>query len=799
MAALIFTLSLGGGAHAQIRKEDNFDTLDQTTSWVGGAAPGSGDIAQWDNQLSGSITADLGADLSWQGIRILNPAGVVGITGVNPNLLTLGAAGIDMGAATQNLTLSSGLVLGSAQTWNIALNRTLQISSAGVGSISGTGPLTIQGPGRVRLGGLASTYTFTGGITLNHGTGLTDLTVVPGGAGLITNANLIFDMAAVLPAGTGLNFSTPALTSSGGGTVHSIGGARTGSGTPAWVQSSALNIQAGNLSYTQSRGSSARVINQISAIARSVGGTVNFRDVLNSDGGGNANTGGYRTPSTATVMINGIVPYITYTRSTAASSSATTGTSWFASAGTSNNGSNYAAFTASTATSLGTDTQNSTVVTDVDFTGLPAAVVNSIRFNDPAARTVTIDPLQPLTIGAGAILVTNNGSADHTITGGKLLGGNPGSGSANDLIIHQHNSTSTFTIASEIADNLTPTALTKTGAGKLAITGTASYTGPTFVNGGTLLVNGSLNTTPSVTVHRGGTLGGSGSVPVGATIQGTLAPGVGIGNLATGPLAFAAGATLAFEVETGSVTADKAIVTGGVTTSGGAVNLTLSDPGSSVELPVGTKLTLVDYSTTWPGTDLLTYQGATVANLSTIAFGANIYTVNYNDAAIDGTALTLTAISTPYKEWINGYLAELPAPADREETADPDQDGRDNFVEFALNGNPSDASDGRGGLAFSTSDTSDAGTQPDLSLTLAVRNNAILGVGPNGSATLSVDGLVYIIEASQDLVNWTSPVSQVTAIPLDPAPAAGWTSRTFQVTDSNNLPDKRFIRVRIVK
>ena len=134
MAALIATLTFAAPAGAEVtpvRKEDNTDGLDQVTSWVGGAAvPGIADIAQWDNQLSGANTSDLGAtSSSWLGIKVLNPPGAVGITGTSPSTLTLGASGIDLSAATQNLTIGAPLVLGGAQPWSVASGRTVTINT----------------------------------------------------------------------------------------------------------------------------------------------------------------------------------------------------------------------------------------------------------------------------------------------------------------------------------------------------------------------------------------------------------------------------------------------------------------------------------------------------------------------------------------------------------------------------------------------------------------------------------------------------------------------------------------------
>lgn len=110
-------------------KLDNLDDLNLATSWFGGAIPSSADVATWDSTVTGANSTVLGANQNWGGIAITSPGGAVTIGGANT--LTLGTSGIDMSAATQNLTISSNLTLESGvQTWNVATGRTLTISSA---------------------------------------------------------------------------------------------------------------------------------------------------------------------------------------------------------------------------------------------------------------------------------------------------------------------------------------------------------------------------------------------------------------------------------------------------------------------------------------------------------------------------------------------------------------------------------------------------------------------------------------------------------------------------------------------
>jgi autotransporter-associated beta strand protein len=104
------------------------------------------------------------------------------------------------------------------------------------------------------------------------------------------------------------------------------------------------------------------------------------------------------------------------------------------------------------------------------------------------------------------------------------------------------------------------------GSGKTVLTGASTYTGPTFVNNGTLSVNGSI--TSSVFVNAGGTLGGNGSVgPTTILAGGALSPGNSVGTITVnGNLAFNTGAL--YFVEVFGNTADRTNVTGTATLAG---------------------------------------------------------------------------------------------------------------------------------------------------------------------------------------------------------------------------------------
>ena len=93
-------------------KDNNTNALNLGSSWLddgglGDITPGTppGHVAVWNNTVAAANTTDLGGNLSWAGIRIASPGGVVTVRHAAGQTLTLGASGIDMSAATQNLVV----------------------------------------------------------------------------------------------------------------------------------------------------------------------------------------------------------------------------------------------------------------------------------------------------------------------------------------------------------------------------------------------------------------------------------------------------------------------------------------------------------------------------------------------------------------------------------------------------------------------------------------------------------------------------------------------------------------------
>lgn len=155
---------------------------------------------------------------------------------------------------------------------------------------------------------------------------------------------------------------------------------------------------------------------------------------------------------------------------------------------------------------------NLTVTNGVRF-AVPHATADRWQIDAPSGRGFTV----------GAILIAPELGADRVImTGTGFLRGSNNQ-AAGGLIVHQHNPAADFEVAVGIinySSSFTP--LTKTGSGTLLLSAACYYTGPTYVQDGTLLVRADNSAaTGPLSVHAPAVLGGTGIIG-GAT---TILPG----------------------------------------------------------------------------------------------------------------------------------------------------------------------------------------------------------------------------------------------------------------------------------
>ena len=274
-----------------------------------------------------------------------------------------------------------------------------------------------------------------------------------------------------------------------------------------------------------------------------------------------------------------------------------------------------------------------------------------------------------------------------------------------------------------------------------------------------------------------------------------------------------------------SVSSGNVILTvtgGGGATAPAAPTITSITPGNA-QLSVaftagsdgGSAITSYKYSTDG-GATFLTRQTGTTASPLVITTASSDGTTplangtSYNiqikavNAIGDGTATASTA-TTPqstYGNWMNAYYPTQSDP-NRALTADPDSDGQPNFLEFALDSNPSSGSSL--GKAFVKMATVGVDTNV-LTLSVAVRDNAaaFAAVGNNQEAVDAIDSLTYLIEASTTLTTWgttvVTPVTGTDATTIQaslPSLDSDWSYKTFRTAGTAGSPPANFIRVMV--
>lgn len=590
--ATIFVSLAGHAAAAEIVRDNTgaatlptpVANLSDPLAWVGGVIPGANDIAVWNNTVAtgANTVATLGSDMTWDGIKVVNPAAVVVINAGNTLTLDGGAGsgtGIDLSAATQNLTITAPLVLAGNQTWNVGTGRTVAING-NTAFNQGSSAITQNGVGTVLFNTslIAGQGIGTGTFIVNRGT----LQVTSPSQPNIAGQNFL-GHPSILSPGTALVM--------GGGTFHTQTGDRVGD---FFQNFASLTLQSGGNVMTQGRGSSSKAFGVFGSISRNPGGTLNLFPTSNASG--------FRVTS-------GLFPIELVSGGIILNS-----TDFVRAADAATNMGNAIYVPDTWAIGNRTNVTVDSAQTD--------ATTDALRFAAVAARTITLSGTN--TITSGGLLVTAAVAANPTsITGGILRGG-----AGADLIVHQFNGNAAgaLNISSEIADNASATALTKTGGGTLTLSGNNTFTGGVFLNQGNLQLGsaGSLNsTTPnSVTITNNSSgrliLNGTSATVSGLNTSETIAATIPIVENVN-----ATGATLTISNAAANLFAGT--IQDGV--GGGKLGLTKSGAGV---------LTLSGASTA--------YTGNTTISLGTLALSGTAVPGTANTVAVAaGAALDVTA------------------------------------------------------------------------------------------------------------------------------------------------------------
>ncbi len=539
-----------------------------------------GDFVTFNDNLTGNTNVDLTTTLLPGGITFTNSLTNYLFTGTGKlsgpvNLIKQGSGTLILANGGTN-DFSGGVTIG---------NGTLQVGTNGttgnlpsVGSvandgslvfrrsddlvfpnvISGVGSLTKNGNGSLTLSGNNS---FSGGLAVNTGTArLNSLTAAGTGAIGVTNATLVAGASVANPVTlAGATFGAVANLANIASELTAAD-----STTNTIYISDPQNLAAN---------SELTLINPLHGAGsiRVLSGTNN----INPDGGVGFRLRGTSSDFAGVITLGNNVKGELQTTVAGAYSPANTGKLILTCGDAVRGGTNLASTTTGGYSEMNVRNNSggdAVLGNDVELTGTGLAILNPLG-TAPVGASVGLGNLK---IGAGQEMgvFLNTGNAHIitfqtvTLTAGtatfspKIPGFNGTNAVGSDLSL------------GDISQSVAGAGITVAGLRTVAVTGTATYTGPTVVNSGTLRVTGSLGST-AVAVNNGGTLGGVGSVGGAVAINsgGTLSPGTSIGTLTINNNLSLAG-NVFIEVDKDQVPANDAVTVTGALVYGGTLTAT---------------------------------------------------------------------------------------------------------------------------------------------------------------------------------------------------------------------------------
>jgi autotransporter-associated beta strand protein len=516
----------GGPAVAQVLTWNgnvNADWDTSTPNWRYGVASAtyvSGDLVTFNDAATGLTTVNLTTSLTPNGLTVNNNAksytfngsgsidGTVGLTKDGPGQLTIANSGVNtfsggvsiLGGTVRisgsddrlptDATVTLADVAGATLDLN-NLNQTIQgLEGGGLvgGNVSmGSGSLSVWGGG-----------TFGGVIS---GTGqLIKTNLTTGGTLTLTNAN-------TYSGGTIVGGFTGNTTLQ----VENATGSGTGSGFVRVLTNGTFSIGTGGAGGSVAAG----VITNDSIVRVNRSDEMLFTNVV-------VGTGALEVEGGGTVVINGTNGYTGGTVIDGAKL-------LISNPGAVGSGLVFADNSNPAVLQL---SNNITLANPLQLGGKPGSAGNVPNIENVSGTNTLTGPI--LMTANGAIGWGVYATAGHLIVSGSTIGVLPSQTSQNRSRILNLRGDATGEWSGGIHDtvnSVTNVQVLKDDAGTWTLSGSNSYSGPTTINNGTLLVNGIL-AGPGTNTVNAGTLGGTGVIlgPV-TTITGTLSPGTSLGTL----------------------------------------------------------------------------------------------------------------------------------------------------------------------------------------------------------------------------------------------------------------------------
>lgn len=648
---VISLLLLAGALDIQAANVTKLDT----TTMNGGAAdwsavPATTDVGEFGATptLAHMAAMTLGASITLGGLQLDGTMNGP-LTISSANTLTLGTSGINMTAANQNATLNCTFTPAGSQTWNVQSGRTLTFGSGMTASGSTTYNLTLNNgyTGNVTLGSFTENYTSDGFYMALLGGNVTfgaittartaSYTTAPTAtapisatttSGIYVNGATVSATTITIGVGTKANSSSSMLVASGSLTASGAvvigknigssrwnlcqvsGGTFTVNDTATGLQLSPNNGVSNNAEFYVSGGTATVGKISFGASGDTLGGIgwviVKGSGNLYIGSGGIALVGGGIYPANISLYSGLLGASATWSSSLAMQLSGPVGSPFTIQAADSGatphdialSGviSGVGSLTKTGGGKLTLSGANSYVGTTAINAGTVNAGVVDNGTTGPLGKPTTA--VGSITFGGGTLQYSGANNTDYS---GRFS--TAGSQSVSIDTAGRSVSFATAIVGSATTLTLTDTAGTP-GSLTLGATGN-SYTGATTVNGGTLLVNGTITGKGAVAVNSGGTLSGSGSLSGAVAVNsgGMLSPGnSGVGTLTVNSLNLATSTcTNNFEFSSVSSYDQISVGSGGLTVSGGKFNL--YQPSGTLAYTVPGTYSIITYSGTDPSLD----------------------------------------------------------------------------------------------------------------------------------------------------------------------------------------------------